>query len=671
MAKQYLVENVTIDCSKDLVEQRGLMESLEDRNILVEFNVEKDGKVLKESKKLKVLNIYKCPISKPGVMNKNKRKYTKETWEPVIRERQGEGSLGLLNHPEAGNAPDIEKTCCVWRNHRFEHDPSGKLLVCADMYIIDDKKGNGDLIESIIKAGGRVDLSTRGYGDLDETQTVKDYTYKSTDVVYQGSYGVQIGEENSYNPKTVEESTQNSQNTQKLKEQYTNNKIEDAISNENKGVFNMSLQKVLVRESIKSALKNDNKFEAYTDLETIYGDIKDDTSLSELTNEVKNTMKQLKEALTDVHNRALQEVVDTNPEDNKDMDGDGTDMGTAENPNEVNPNPPTKKVLPTNIHNHAICTPAETGEEGRGPKTAHIKMGGSEKAMEYEVKTGEVSVPTTVEIGEDTDIFTDSLGNNFVITENNEVVYITFDEEMDGDGDDVGEIEDEETEVNPAIPSDVHNTEVDDIEDTDATDRGDMTAMVKNGSGMTESRLKKLTKENLIDMVLSLDESIAQLNAEAVGMAEYTIRLENYAMMSEKTLEEDVISKQEAQAQIVEATEYVKSLKEQLNSYEESFNQLKEYAETLEEAVSLYENESENKENVLPYVAEMITVNPSLKSFQEELMNSKTIHEVQEKARKYNKLGERYRLDIVPTQKQLTESVVDSKKSVLKQKGWI
>lgn len=104
--------------------------------------------------------VYTFPISHPGVKNLNGRIYPVALWENVISKRQGEGTFGLMNHPD--NDGSVKDIWCVWKNLRLNEDKS--TLLC-DAYLVGR---NGSDVKEMLEAGGKVGLSTSGFGEFTE-----------------------------------------------------------------------------------------------------------------------------------------------------------------------------------------------------------------------------------------------------------------------------------------------------------------------------------------------------------------------------------------------------------------------------------------------------------------------------------------------------------------------
>lgn len=157
----------------------------------------------KDDKVYKAKAVYTFPISRPGVKNLNGRIYPVALWENVIRKHEGEGSFGLMNHPEDdGSVKDI---WCVWKNLRLSEDKS--LLLC-DAYLVGR---NGQDVKEMLEAGGKIGLSTSGFGEftadnvtLDadsyELERVADFVFNPSAQVYGEQSGL-ISE----NPKIEQE----------------------------------------------------------------------------------------------------------------------------------------------------------------------------------------------------------------------------------------------------------------------------------------------------------------------------------------------------------------------------------------------------------------------------------------------------------------------------------
>lgn len=176
MAKQRLVENFILN--PDNYQKKPLQEGQEE---IIQIE-EKSGK--KENYKAKA--VYTFSISKPDVKNLNERVYSSKLWEKQIKKMKNESTYGLMNHPDGdGSTKDI---WCVWRNLRFNEE---KDVVIADAYLVG--RWGADVLE-MLEAGGKVGLSTSGFGEFQEdNHTIDPDTYeleRIADFVFNPSFQV-------------------------------------------------------------------------------------------------------------------------------------------------------------------------------------------------------------------------------------------------------------------------------------------------------------------------------------------------------------------------------------------------------------------------------------------------------------------------------------------------
>lgn len=174
MARQRFVENISIDPNAYQKSAPILNEEV--------INVAHDS--VNES--YTALGVYTFPISRPDQRNLNNRIYTSELWENVIRSGKAENTFGLMNHPnDDGSVKDI---WCVWKNLRFSPD---RTLILADAYLIGHW---GQLVLEALEAGGRIGLSSSGWGDfLEDNTTLDPDTFeieRVADFVFNPSYEV-------------------------------------------------------------------------------------------------------------------------------------------------------------------------------------------------------------------------------------------------------------------------------------------------------------------------------------------------------------------------------------------------------------------------------------------------------------------------------------------------
>lgn len=145
--------------------------------------IEKTGEPKKE---YRAKAIYTFPISRPGKENLNGRIYNEKLWKNSVKRLADSSTFGLMDHPqEEGSTKDI---WCVWRNLRFSE---AKDTVVADAYLIGKW---GEMVKEILEAGGKVGLSTSGYGEfLEDHKTIDPESYeleRVADFVFNPSYEV-------------------------------------------------------------------------------------------------------------------------------------------------------------------------------------------------------------------------------------------------------------------------------------------------------------------------------------------------------------------------------------------------------------------------------------------------------------------------------------------------
>jgi len=133
------------------------------------------------------------PISK-YTKNSNGRIYSRRLWELVKEKYQNliEGGVALADHPPDDNPEgSVKDVCGVW--HNFNVRDEG---VFGDLYLIGDI---GKKILDIVKAGGKIGISTVGFGKYDEQGYVDPDSYyllRVGDVVLVPSQGTYISKDN-------------------------------------------------------------------------------------------------------------------------------------------------------------------------------------------------------------------------------------------------------------------------------------------------------------------------------------------------------------------------------------------------------------------------------------------------------------------------------------------
>jgi hypothetical protein len=681
MAKQLLLESIVLDCSnsKDIVERNELYESLDNREILY------------EGKKLKCRGVYEATISYPGVRNKNDRLYTEDVWQVPIDRGDGENSLGLINHPKKGESPDLHDSFAVWRNHRLTVNEEGKPIVKGDMYLLNN--ANGELAQSIIEAGGKLELSTRSYGEIKEGGHVKNLDYKSTDAVYEGSTGVGVTkeEEKPQPSKTMNEATEFDSIISKydkkvsqcemipirdmisvatdkeealkyakdvgkseiyaemtpsgqLAMDLTRAKFESIDTNNKIDIGELRMNKAVIKRLIKESLAKTNKFQAFTELQELSESISSDESMKDVKSQIVEELNKLQPILE------------------AEYQGDGDDKGSAGDSKmkKMNAQDPEKKIKDTNepvpddVDKVEVEKVSDTPDSERTGKTG-IKAASSPDAMKSEVKMGEVSaVSQGMKANEDTN-------------------------------------EDE--------PDDVEKAEIDATDDT--TDRSAYTDTVP-GTGkkvdadkvepkkddkeiekLEDVDLSKLTKPELIETIKKLNGATTVLQADLDSekslfdtLSEQYLKLESYTLKAEQVVEMDKANKEKAQSEVNEATEYVESKKALMEEMQTQIAQQVAYIEKLEEEVGNREVVSKDKAKVAPYVNEFLKVNPHLTPYEKDIKKAVDIHEARELIERYNSLVGKVRIDRVLTTEETVEEakgnkVMNEGRSYLKMHNWL
>lgn len=220
-----------------------------------------DKKVVlnEEGSEVRCIAAYTFPISRPDQENLNKRVYTSKLWEKVINEKQGERSYGLMDHPE--DEGSVKDAWCVWRNVRMGlEEGSGKKMIYADAYLFGT---HGEQVEAAMNAGGRVGLSSVGYGDFKKDgRTIEEDTYeldRVADFVLNPSYQVFGSKENSpqVESNSVEDSTINKESTSpegKNQEESSEERKSTMSDVQKKSV--MSLEEKNFRFSVRNLMKD-------------------------------------------------------------------------------------------------------------------------------------------------------------------------------------------------------------------------------------------------------------------------------------------------------------------------------------------------------------------------------------------------------------------------------
>jgi len=616
------------------------------------------------------LGVYTAPIYRLG-KNKNNRYYDESTWSPALDAKLGEGSLGLMDHPTpnspAGLGGSVKDIFCVWRNHRYGRYPhTNEKIVEADMYLLDNKWGKH--VKSVLECGGKLDLSTRGYGTLTEDNKVRDYQFNSTDCVLVGSSNVRFGADATVPddrlPENIkvkdnlkESSTPSETDVKKLQESKST--ITETSTNNGVSLGEKIMNKVLIKRAITEAF-NKGGNAAYFELESILKDIREDKDLADITKDVEVKMESLRVTLTEEKQGDAKDPGSVTSKDiypgNKNVIKDTNEK----KPNDVDPIDVDSDVKDT--------TPAE-----RTSTETKYKAGGSKKAREYEVMSGNQMEQIEIEITPDTEVFEDEHGT-YVVLESGEHAYIDANEAAAALQEDTDETE----------PEEVDEIEVDDISDTTDADRTDSDTKYKAASGgVKESEetpnLYRMSKAELIDHVLAVSEAAnalqAQLEAsqaETAELAESYSKVETWAMLGETVIEGDRTALAEAQNQVVEAVAKLQEKDAELQEANTALQEAAETIETLENHIQESQGKVKDSSDVQAWVSEMIVGNPQLAAWEKELRYAKNLTEARQAVAKYAGMGQRIRIDTKALTEGIQEVHVKSEgNAALTRKGWV
>lgn len=284
MPRQKFVENINLT-SDTYFEQKKVEEST--KSITVN---EATG-----SNTYQALAVYTFPISRPDQRNLNNRIYSSELWENVIRSGKAEGTFGLMDHPESeGSVKDI---WCVWRNLRFSQDR--KLILC-DAYLFG--KWGHQVLEAL-QAGGKVGLSSSGWGDfLPDNTTLDPETYeieRPADFVLNPSYEV-FGVQDDLIESIKKESTLENSPKDHIKE---NKRMEEKILEKTSPSLEERNFRLNIRNMFKEARKISNIEERINECKTLLGYFGRDTE--------NDLYKEIEESITKDNNEIFMGFVES------------------------------------------------------------------------------------------------------------------------------------------------------------------------------------------------------------------------------------------------------------------------------------------------------------------------------------------------------------------------
>ena len=198
--------------------------------------------------------------------NYNERIYPKPLWEKIYITKAAEGTLSLADHPDDDGS--IKNIAGVWRNFKLTESNG-----VADWYLVGDW---GQLILETVQAGGKVGVSSVGFGEfMEDGKTVDPDSYELErlgDAVINPSQAVFATLENVQKPKADEINENLQENTNKdsviVKITEETSKMSDKI--------NLANYRNNVKLSIDTAKSKTKISEAVRLLSEIKSDIPED-----------------------------------------------------------------------------------------------------------------------------------------------------------------------------------------------------------------------------------------------------------------------------------------------------------------------------------------------------------------------------------------------------------
>ena len=230
------------------------------------------------------------PISK-YTKNSNGRIYSRRLWELVKEKYQNliEGGVALADHPPDDNPEgSVKDVCGVW--HNFNVRDEG---VFGDLYLIGDI---GKKILDIVKAGGKIGISTVGFGKYDEQGYVDPDSYyllRVGDVVLVPSQGTYISKDNVFH-------NDNFTDIQDVKTTNTiNNNYMETTMRESAHILNNVIKNQIriVKRETKNRLSG-NDANLLLESKSSILDL-----LSSIPDEMKEERKELEELLEQIDNK--------------------------------------------------------------------------------------------------------------------------------------------------------------------------------------------------------------------------------------------------------------------------------------------------------------------------------------------------------------------------------
>jgi len=230
------------------------------------------------------------PISK-YTKNSNGRIYSRRLWELVKEKYQNliEGGVALADHPPDNNPEgSVKDVCGVWHNFSVRDDG-----VFGDLYLIGDI---GKKILDIVKAGGKIGISTVGFGKYDEQGYVDPDSYyllRVGDVVLVPSQGTYISKDNVFH-------NDNFTDIQDVKTTNTiNNNYMETTMRESTHILNNVIKNQIriVKRETKNRLSG-NDANLLLESKSSILDL-----LSSIPDEMKEERKELEELLEQIDNK--------------------------------------------------------------------------------------------------------------------------------------------------------------------------------------------------------------------------------------------------------------------------------------------------------------------------------------------------------------------------------